>query len=100
MAERAIWSGIISFGLVSIPVKLYGATSSKDISFNLIHATCGTRIEQKRWCPTHDREVPWEEVARVPVAGQPVKKRVPNRNAWPRARCASRMPEIPRGKPR
>ena len=65
MAERAIWSGIISFGLVSIPVKLYAATSSKDISFNLIHASCGTRIEQKRWCPTHDREVPWEEVARA-----------------------------------
>src|ERR671910_123537 len=35
-----------------------------------------------------------------PVAGQPVKKRVPNRSAWPRARCARRMPEMPRGKPR
>lgn len=64
MAERAIWSGIISFGLVSIPVKLHGATRSQDISFKLIHATCGTPIQQKRWCPTDDEEVPWEEVAR------------------------------------
>ena len=43
---RAIWSGSISFGMVSIPVKLYGATESKDISFHLLHATCGTRLKQ------------------------------------------------------
>jgi DNA end-binding protein Ku len=49
---RAIWSGSISFGMVSIPVKLYGATESKDISFHLVHATCGTRLKQVRWCPT------------------------------------------------
>jgi DNA end-binding protein Ku len=41
---RAIWSGSISFGMVSIPVKLYGATESKDISFHLLHSTCGTRL--------------------------------------------------------
>lgn len=64
MAGRAIWSGVISFGMVHIPVKLYGATQSKDISFNLIHATCGTRLQQKRWCPTDEVEVPWSEVAR------------------------------------
>jgi DNA end-binding protein Ku len=44
----AIWSGSISFGMVSIPVKLYGATESKDISFHLLHATCGTRLQQRR----------------------------------------------------
>ena len=43
---RAIWSGSISFGMVSIPVKLYGATESKDISFHLVHATCGNRLKQ------------------------------------------------------
>lgn len=64
MAPRAIWSGNISFGLVSIPVKLFSATRSQDISFNLVHATCGTRIEQKRWCPTDEEEVPWGEIAR------------------------------------
>jgi DNA end-binding protein Ku len=61
---RAIWSGSISFGMVTIPVKLYGATESKDISFNLLHATCGTRLKQMRWCPTDEVEVPWNETAR------------------------------------
>jgi DNA end-binding protein Ku len=61
---RAIWSGSISFGMVSIPVKLFGATESKDISFNLLHATCGTRLKQLRWCPTDEVEVPWSETVR------------------------------------
>lgn len=61
---RAIWSGSIGFGMVSIPVKLYGATESKDISFNLLHATCGTRLKQLRWCPTDEQEVPWSETVR------------------------------------
>jgi DNA end-binding protein Ku len=61
---RAIWSGSISFGMVTIPVKLYGATESKDISFNLLHSTCGTRLQQRRWCPTDEVEVPWSETAR------------------------------------
>jgi DNA end-binding protein Ku len=50
--------------MVSIPVKLFGATESKDISFNLLHATCGTRLKQLRWCPTHEQEVPWNETVR------------------------------------
>jgi DNA end-binding protein Ku len=61
---RAIWSGSIAFGMVSIPVKLFGATESKDISFNLLHATCGTRLKQIRWCPTDEQEVPWGETVR------------------------------------
>jgi DNA end-binding protein Ku len=50
--------------MVSIPVKLFGATESKDISFNLLHATCGTRLKQVRWCPTDEVEVPWNETVR------------------------------------
>ena len=61
---RAIWSGSISFGMVTIPVKLFGATESKDIRFSLLHATCGTKLQQKRWCPTDEVEVPWTETAR------------------------------------
>jgi DNA end-binding protein Ku len=61
---RAIWSGSISFGMVSIPVKLYGATESKDIRFHLLHATDGTRLQQRRWCPTDEVDVPWNETAR------------------------------------
>ena len=61
---RSIWNGVISFGMVSIPVKLYTATQSKDISFHLLHKECGTRLQQLRWCPTHERPVEWGEVAR------------------------------------
>jgi DNA end-binding protein Ku len=61
---RAIWSGSISFGMVSIPVKLYGATESKDIAFHLLHKTCGTRLKQVRWCPTDEVEVPWSDTVR------------------------------------
>lgn len=61
---RAIWSGSISFGMVSIPVKLFGASESKDISFHLLHSTCGTRLRQVRWCPTDEVEVAWSETVR------------------------------------
>lgn len=61
---RSIWNGVISFGMVSIPVRLYTATESKDISFNLLHDVCGTRIKQQRWCPTCEVEVPWDETSR------------------------------------
>jgi len=61
---RSIWNGVISFGMVSIPVKLYTATEDKDISFNLLHKECGTRLKQQRWCPTHERAVEWSEVQR------------------------------------
>jgi DNA end-binding protein Ku len=61
---RAIWSGSVSFGMVSIPVKLFGATESRDIRFHLLHATCGTKLQQRRWCPTDEVEVPWSETVR------------------------------------
>jgi DNA end-binding protein Ku len=61
---RSIWKGVISFGMVSIPVKLYTATESKDVALNMLHEECKSRIKQKRWCPVHDREVGWDEIAR------------------------------------
>jgi DNA end-binding protein Ku len=61
---RSIWKGVISFGMVSIPVKLYTATESKDVALNMLHGECKSRIKQKRWCPVHDREVGWDEIAR------------------------------------
>jgi len=61
---RSIWNGVISFGMVSIPVKLYTATENKDISFNLLHKDCGERLKQLRWCPKHDKAVGWDEVER------------------------------------
>ena len=54
---RAISTGTISFGLVSIPVKLYSATqSSAGVSFNLLHGKCGSRLKQQYVCPV-DNEV-------------------------------------------
>lgn len=61
---RSIWNGVISFGMVSIPVKLYTATEDKDISFRLLHKECGSRLKQLRWCPEHERAVEWDEVVR------------------------------------
>src|SRR5437773_2609963 len=51
MPPHSIGSGTISFGLVSIPVRLYTATASAGVSFNLLHAKCGSRIRQQQFCP-------------------------------------------------
>jgi DNA end-binding protein Ku len=64
MAARAIWSGAVSFGLVTIPVKLYTATRARDIQFHLLHAKDGSRISQKRFCQAEDVEIPWNEVVK------------------------------------
>jgi DNA end-binding protein Ku len=64
MAARAISSATISFGLVSIPVKLYTTTeSSGQISFNMLHQ-CGTRVKQQYWCPTDEKVVPRDEIVK------------------------------------
>lgn len=61
---RSIWNGLITFGMVSIPVKLFVATESKDVSFNQLHAECHGRLKQLRWCPVCEREVAWGEIVR------------------------------------
>jgi DNA end-binding protein Ku len=65
---RTSWNGSLSFGLVSIPVGMAPATKpaarQSDVSFRLLHRECQTPIKQKRWCPTHDREVTQDEIVR------------------------------------
>lgn len=62
MAARSFWKGSISFGLVNIPVKLYTtADNSKDFSFNQLDDK-GHRIQQKKWCPVEDKEIPYSEI--------------------------------------
>jgi DNA end-binding protein Ku len=65
---RTTWNGSLSFGLVSIPVGLAPATKpaarQSDVSFRLLHRECLTPIKQKRWCPTHDREVMPDELVK------------------------------------
>ncbi|HWA74165.1 MAG TPA: Ku protein [Polyangiaceae bacterium] len=57
MAARAVASGTISFGLVSIPVKLFTAASSEQVSFNMLHKACGTRVKMQYICPTDNQVV-------------------------------------------
>ncbi|HEX2896019.1 MAG TPA: Ku protein [Marmoricola sp.] len=61
---RAIWKGAVSFGLVSVPVKLYAATESKDISFRQVHAKDGGRIKYQRICSIDGEEVPYADIAK------------------------------------
>ena len=64
MPPRSIWRGAISFGMVSIPVKLFTATESKDISFRQLHRSDNARVRQLRWCSVEDQEVPYDEIVR------------------------------------
>ncbi len=65
MAARPTWKGFLKISLVNIPVRVFPATdSAATIGFNQLHAECQTRIQQKRWCPTCEREVPHSEVAK------------------------------------
>ena len=52
MPPHSIGSGNISFGLVSIPIKMFSASSSGGVSFNQIHQKCGGRVRQQLICPT------------------------------------------------
>jgi len=52
-----MWRGAIQFGLVTIPVRLYLATESKTLSFNMLHESCLNRIQQKIYCPYHDEVI-------------------------------------------
>ncbi len=61
---RAIWKGAISFGLVSIGVKLYSATEEKDIRFHQVHRTDGGRIRYRRVCELDGDEVSYDDIAK------------------------------------
>ncbi len=61
---RPIWKGHLTFGLVTIPIRLYTATEPKDIRFRLLHRSCLTPIQNRRYCPHHDQLVEWNDVVR------------------------------------
>jgi DNA end-binding protein Ku len=64
MALRPLRNATISFGLVAIPVRFYTATKSEDVHFHLLHASCGTRVNRKWWCPHHEKIVDSDELIR------------------------------------
>ncbi len=61
---RSMWKGAIQFGLVTIPVKMYLATESKGVSFNMLHAACRGRIQMKTYCPTDDEVIERSDTVR------------------------------------
>lgn len=61
---RPIWKGAISFGMVTIPVKLYSAIEQHDVRFRLLHRDDNAPIEEKRFCTADGREVAWEDLVR------------------------------------
>ncbi|HMA19761.1 MAG TPA: Ku protein, partial [Gemmatimonadaceae bacterium] len=64
MALRPLRNATISFGLVNIPVRFYTATKSEDVHFNMLHESCGSRVNRKWWCPQHEEIVSQDELIR------------------------------------
>jgi len=61
---HAIWTGAINFGLVTIPVKLFTAVRTDDLSFNMLHAKDEGRIKYERVCSVDGKPVPWDEIVK------------------------------------
>src|SRR5215469_4063459 len=61
---HAIWSGAINFGLVTIPVKLFTAVKTDELSFNMLHKKDEGRIKYERLCSIEDKPVPWDEIVK------------------------------------
>src|SRR6185312_9823574 len=61
---RAIWTGNITFGMVTVPVKMFGATEEKRVAFHQVHADDGGRVRQRRICELDGEEVPLSDVAK------------------------------------
>jgi len=65
MAARPTWKGYLKISLVNIPIKVFPATDAgATLSFNQLHGECQTRIQQKRWCPHCQREVPNTDIVK------------------------------------
>ncbi|GFZ92622.1 non-homologous end joining protein Ku [Nesterenkonia alkaliphila] len=67
---RAIWSGEVSFGLVSVPVKLYSATASHDVSLHQVHDADGGRIRYQRRCEVCDKVIDYKNIDRAYEDGE------------------------------
>ena len=61
---RSLWNGTITFGMVSVPIKLYSATESKSVHFREVHVKDGARIEHRKICSKEEEEVPKDEVVK------------------------------------
>ncbi len=59
-----VWKGYLTFGLISVPIRLFAAARREHISFNMLHKVCGTRIRQQTFCPTCNRVVERSEIVK------------------------------------
>ncbi len=65
MAARPTWKGFLKISLVTVPIRVFPATdTAATLAFHQLHRECQTRIQQKKWCPHHNREVDKTEIAR------------------------------------
>src|SRR5262249_7181291 len=64
VVATSVWKGFLSFGLLSIPVRLFSAARSERISLNQIHDACKSRIKMPLWCPVCDRKVERSEIVK------------------------------------
>jgi DNA end-binding protein Ku len=65
VSARPTWKGVLKISLVTIPIKVFPATNADEpLKFNQLHEKCQTRVEQKRWCATCAREVPYDEIVK------------------------------------
>ena len=64
MALRSLWNGTVTFGMVSVPIKLYSATESKTVHFHEVHAKDGARVQHRKICSKEEKEVPKDEVVK------------------------------------
>ena len=60
-----VWKGYITFGLITIPVRLFAAARTERVSFNQIHGVCGSRIKQQTFCPRCERVVERSELVKA-----------------------------------
>jgi DNA end-binding protein Ku len=62
---RATWTGLLKISLVTIPIKVYPATETEDaLALHQLHGACGSRIQQKRWCPTCEKEIAFGDLVK------------------------------------
>jgi DNA end-binding protein Ku len=64
LATRPVWNGVITFGMVTIPVGLHTATEEKEIHFNQLHKGCGARVKYQKICPVHEKVLQPAEIER------------------------------------
>lgn len=61
---RSIWTGSITFGLVNVPIRLFSATSAKEVHFHMLHERDGARVQLRRFCSLEGAEIPYEEIVK------------------------------------